>query len=375
MRGRAARRPHRRHPHLPSRQSDIRQTPTATCFARTWPLAQIPSDYLPPQADVNTVPIHRIGPLVPESGNFTNVAVILVKRDATGTPYFKYFGNGAQGKRAETWSSSKVFAVMNGAGRLGAKCGPSSAGLWQSTQGKYGATPLGDLATIIVTYSTAFPPYSSNGLGGWFEMLGTRERARHPVKSWLMRPNETYGANYGAAPPSDLAFTFQPGNCSVVPDSAANGGNANHLSALTMAEMVKRAVLARELPQKQQWPGTIWEDAQNLLYGANRSTFFPGLTWGGMSANADDQLRLGLDMAEIERRSSGKWRTFSKDGCGNADYLINGYACYSDASNPANGVEYVVSARVSASTLMPAGRSIRQGMTAINKAIYNQILK
>lgn len=250
----------------------------------------------------------------------------------------------------------------------------------QSTNGAYGVTPLGDLATIIVTYTTAFPRYSSNALGGWFEMVGGRQRARHLLSRWMNRANETLGADYGEMPPPDLKFKFQPGACSVVPDTAANDGNSNTLSALTAAELVKRIVLPRELPAAQVFPNTTWRDSQTLLYGAAPSIMFPKSKWGGMSANSLDMIREGIDMAAMNRRSRGMYRTFSKDGWGYSsirdagEFLYNGYACYPDysANNTVGGVEYVVSARVSVpldTGVVVATARMREAMAALNAAI------
>jgi hypothetical protein len=270
---------------------------------------------------------------------------------------------------------------MNGAGNLGSKCGLGN-GLNQSTTGDYGATPLGDLVTVIVTYDTTHPPYSSNALGGWFEMVGGRNRAVWLVENWMNRSSESLGANYGATPPSDLQFTFQPSRCSITPDSRHNGDNSNTLSALTMAEFVKRIAMARELPA-EAFPNTTWSDSENLLYGAAVSKLFPGLQWGGMTANSLDFLRLGINITDAEARSRGEYRTFTKDGAGYSyirdamEVTFNGYGCYPSLASPDDGVEYFVSTRVSIpgneSTALEllAYERMRAAMTGINQAIYS----
>jgi hypothetical protein len=345
-----------------------------------------PPGYFPSVADINQVPVNQsLADIVPEVANLSNALVILVKRakSSGGQPdalYFKYYGFN-ENLAIETWSSSKVFAVMNGAGHMRQTCA-NTLGLDSSTQGKYSAlTPLGDLGTVIVSYTPDYSPdYSSNSLGGWFNVLGGRSRARDMlIRDWMLRPAESLGANYGATPPSDLKFSFVP-SCSVRPDTPANDGFSNTLSALTAAELVKRIVYARELPAAQRFPNTTWADSETLLYGAKRSVLFPSSIWGGMSCNGDDLLRLGVDVAQIEQRSKGKWRTFSKDGAGYSmirlagEELFNGAACFSDAENPENGVEYVLSTRVSVPgdrNLEVAGKRMHAAMAAINQAILS----
>lgn len=125
----------------------------------------------------------------------------------------------------ETWSSSKIFAMSNAAGKLRTEC--ASAGvdgavdgtIWFDVMisffiaynhthrvGKYGGTPLGDLATVVCSYdSTA--GYSSNSLSSYFHDLGWRDRMLSLVAGdWLGRSGESLGGNYGEASPSDLDF-------------------------------------------------------------------------------------------------------------------------------------------------------------------------
>jgi hypothetical protein len=344
----------------------------------------IPPDYKPsPEMLEDAVVNTTLNDLVPMARLLNNSAVILVKRDAHGQPRFKYFGNTAHNEAWETWSSSKVFSAMNGAGHIGTSCGPAS-GLFNWTTGTYGKTPLGDLVTIIVSYDTTHPPYSSNALGGWFEMVGGRDRALALVQDWLGRRNESLGANYGATPPSDLKFTFEPAGCNIFADTPDNDNFSNTLSTLTMAELVKRIVTARELPHLR-FPNTTWDDSRTLLYGERPSVLFPGRRWGGMSNNSDDFLRLGVNMTRVEEKSHGMWRTFSKDGWGysyirNAgEAIFNGYACYPDTDGD-GGVEYFVSARVSVPgefnwAVDQAGKNIQAAMTSLNEAILSGVLQ
>ena len=342
-------------------------------------------------SDLNAVHVnHSLVAIVPEVAELSNIAVILVKRryhlDGRQDVVFRYFGNGEENFAIETWSSSKIFSAMNGAGHLKSMCSAEPrAGLPQSTSGDYGVTPLGDLVTIIVTYDTTHPPYSSNALGGWFEMVGGRDRAVWLVDTWLNRTGESIGANYGNPPPTDLTFNFtNPGPCNITPDSADNGDNSNTLSALTAAELVKRIALVREAPD-EALPNTTWADTKQLFYGAGAtaSRLFPGRVWGGMSANDADSLRLGVNITDMESRSRGRYRTFSKDGAGYSfirlagELLFNGYACYPvvgprDDPSIEVGVEYFVSSRVSVPgdrTLSKASVRFVAAMTALNQAI------
>lgn len=54
---------------------------------------------------------------------------------------------------------------------------------------------------------------------------------------------------------------------------------------LAHADLLRRLVMHGQLPAASQWPGMTLEDAKTIWYGANTSLLFPGLTWGGMSAD------------------------------------------------------------------------------------------
>lgn len=45
-------------------------------------------------------------------------------------------------------------------------------------------------------------------------------------------------------------------------------------------------------------------------------SLFPGLEWGGMTADTAIFVQSGLDMDLVEQNSQGKWRIFSKLGAG-----------------------------------------------------------
>ena len=84
-----------------------------------------------------------------------------------------------------------------------------------------------------------------------------------------------------------------------------------------------------------------WQDIKNQLYGAEKSLFFPGLQWGGMSADTATYLQSGLNMTAVEEASAGRWRIFSKlgNGCSllgqkaacdydaHGEIVSNAYAC------------------------------------------------
>lgn len=68
----------------------------------------------------------------------------------------KYYCAGAASAEEvwETWSSSKIFTMANAARHLRSnetKCTAYATGLDATTTGKKGTTPLGDLATVVVS--------------------------------------------------------------------------------------------------------------------------------------------------------------------------------------------------------------------------------
>ena len=338
----------------------------------------IPQGYVASDGDlrrvqVDTTTIPRVLPQL--SNYFSNVVVILVKRDVSGKPYFKYLSTSdSYDNPVETWSSSKIFAAMNGAGKLREDCPANSVadgaapsfdaaadgGLNQFIDGKLGRTPLGDLATVICSYEEKH--YTSNALANWFEMVGGRDRMNNIIKGWLdshTSASSSLGGAYGMPAPSDLLnFKFYPpaSGCQINGDNSPSS-MSNTLSALEMAELTKRIVMARELPQEAM-PSTTWADSETLLYGARPGTsvLFPGRAFGGMAACEFPINTFGVDLASINAKSGGKWRAFGKDGFGCStirsveERLFNGYACYpfeNKASGPANGVEFIYSTRLS----------------------------
>ncbi len=77
-----------------------------------------------------------------------SMGVTLVRRQPDGL-YVRYLASGDGLDPHETWSSSKIFSMANGAGSIEMECG---LGLDSSVRGEHGTTLLGDLATIICSY-------------------------------------------------------------------------------------------------------------------------------------------------------------------------------------------------------------------------------
>ncbi len=171
--------------------------------------------------------------------------------------------------------SSKIFAMANAAGHLRSnetKCGAGNThnelfGLDGTVSGKHGATPLGDLATIVCSYdSTA--GYSSNSLSSYFHDIGWRDRLNNLLHDWLkVSTSETLGGNYGEATPSDLGFTVTEADvsgdnsCAVDKDPWPTKHD-NTISALTEVELTRRIALHRELTESFRFPGATWTDMQ-----------------------------------------------------------------------------------------------------------------
>ena len=107
----------------------------------------------------------------------------------------------------------------------------------------------------------------------------------------------------------------------------------NHISALSAVEMARRIVLHREIPENLRVPGLLWDDVQTILYGAETSTLFPGLLWGGMAADTAIFVQTALNMTAVEEAARGEWRIFSKLGAGWStsrlvgEIITTAYAC------------------------------------------------
>jgi hypothetical protein len=247
------------------------------------------------------------------------MTAVLIRRVA-GRPHFRYLSTGDHDQPYQPWSTTKFLAAANGATWLRI-ASSYQVGLTASV----GSHTLGDLVSSIHTYDDA--PYGSNSLGAYFHDIGRRDRANAMIHSgWLGRPaTETFGGNYGAAPPA-LGYTFtEPGGETVTVTPDTSGGPANHLSSFTLTEALKRLVLHREVTS-QRLPGIQWADLEVLFYGAPGSAAYGD--FGGMSADTAIYLQTGHDIDYVERRSRGRWRIFSKLGLGASGQFLNvGYAC------------------------------------------------
>jgi hypothetical protein len=182
----------------------------------------------------------------------TNVAVALIRRTTSGAAWVRYLGHNAS-VPYETWSSSKIFAAANAAGVLREACG---SGLDGTTEGEHGATPFGDLLTVICSYDTT-AKYTSNSLARYFLDLGGRPRIHNLVREWLGRSNDSLGGNYGEPVPSDPRYGEEMPDankrwCSVGPNRTDDGDYSNSLSAIGAAEFLRRIVMHRESPKELQ---------------------------------------------------------------------------------------------------------------------------
>ena len=95
-----------------------------------------------------------------------------------------------------------------------------------------------------------------------------------------------------------------------------DGGYENFFSAFTAAEMTRRLVLHSDVREEHRFPNLTLDDVLQVLYGAEQSELFPGLEWGGMTADTAIFVQGGLNISEVEVRSKGQWRIFSKLGAG-----------------------------------------------------------
>jgi hypothetical protein len=236
-----------------------------------------------------------------------------------GVPHYRYLSNGTAEETYQPWSTSKFMAVANAAATLRQRSS-YEVGLTATVDGE----PLGDFVTSIHNYDD--DPYASNALARYFHDIGGRTNANELVHGWLGRPaSETFGGNYGAAS-APLGFVFadaQGASVAISPDLSS--GYPNNFSSHTAAEFLKRLVHHRENAD-ERLPGIQWADLRVLFYGAEGSKKY-GL-WGGMTADTTLYAQQ-YDMAYLEKRSQGRWVTFSKLGLGtNGQFTTTSYACY-----------------------------------------------
>lgn len=320
------------------------------------------SDFTLPTARAADNFVHReLAHIVPPNEvNDAKVAVAIVRRHDSAKPTLRYIGNGAAHKAHQPWSSSKIFAAAHAGAHmrevlpsLGLDASEKGSQVWQ----------LSDLLTIIATYDVneTRPGVSSNALAAYFQEIGGHESANRYLHTVVgAASNESFGGDYGELVPKSVGFTFVPKTnesaVNIQPDPAPRPPVSNHMSSLTMAEWLRRIVLARE-------EGASWVDSSAILYGAAQSTLFtqPELQWGGMSMGTDVYLQQAVNLSALDARAKGQWRIFSKLGAGISstehpgefEITLNAYGCFpvlDDKGAPIlnRGVEFTLSAGVTA---------------------------
>lgn len=297
-----------------------------------------------------------------------NVTAIIIRR-VGGVPYYRYLSNGTHDAAYQPWSSTKFMAVAGAGAALRKKSG-GKVGLTANAAAN--GAPLGDLVTVIASYRQ--DRYTSNGLARYFLNIAGRPAVGALIHDWLGRPAaETYGGNYGAPTPGGLGYTFTEANGdSVTITSDETAGPANHLSAHTEAEFLKRLVAwddaATRLPDLQK------ADVETLLYGAANSAWYPGQL-GGLHSDITAYVQSALDMEKVEKESQGRWRTFGKVGfSGDGEFVLVSHTCLPvlDAKGqpvPNKGAEVVI-----------ATRAIQNGMSMVDRdqqlgAVYKDLFQ
>ena len=232
---------------------------------------------------------------------------------------------------------------------------------------------------------------------------------------------ESFGGDYGEAVPEALrrATELRAVHESAHPGAATRAAQdpapapviPNQLSALTMAEFMRRVVLAREDQQQaeqeagagadrrdqggEQWWNMAWEDSEHILYGGwaqDPSVWgaaVRGLQWGGASMSSDVYLQRaagidGTNTSRVERSAREQWRIFSKLGFGFSDersqfeMTLNGYGCFpvladDGAAVPGRGLEFTLSLWAADAASQDDGRALdarfQQAVTNITTAL------
>ena len=247
------------------------------------------------------------------SSEEVNLCLVVTKFVQDVGPVNRYYCLGEESRQMpyETWSSSKIHAVANAAGRLHTNesdCGDSdsnwiygldsdttstntaataaSSSSISSTSADNTILPLGDLISIICSYDKT-ANYTSNALSSYFHDIGWRKRLNDDVlHGWLGAPDDqSLGGNYGEATPDDLSFVLLAyedeftRSCAVEKDPNEKI-YSNSVSALSSVELLRRLILHREIPEDMRYPGVSWEDVMDILYGAGeQSLAFPGQLW------------------------------------------------------------------------------------------------
>ena len=140
-----------------------------------------------------------------------------------------------------------------------------------------------------------------------------------------------------------------------------------------------------------KFPGVKNEDILVELFGAEDSILFPGLQWGGLTTDTSIFLQKSLNMTEVDLKSEGRWRIFSKLGAGystsryKGEIITTAYAClpdtlkrYSnhkiDSKLSTGSYEFIISARGSVDrdyTLINAEKIVFQAVDNTVKALIN----
>lgn len=334
-----------------------------------------------------------------------HAAVVVIKRNRQGSVQVRYLGNENSIVPFQPWSSSKILAAAaasmtlrskgQGVVGLASSCENSSSFSSESksrssSQPSNVSTRVGDLLTTCCSYDTTLG-ISSNQIGAWFHSIGGHSHADKVLHQWLGAPSEeTFGGDYGESigatrlmnervlvntPSSsnpaaeiDLSLEYPPPTPAI----------ANHMSALTMAEWMRRIVHARE--DDGHINNMFWEDAETILYGG--SAVAPSayvdengkpvhLQWGGASMSSDIYLQLAAGIngsSEVEKNAKGQWRIFSKLGFGYSDersqfeLVLNGYTCLPILSEgegvSRGGLEFAISMWASDNEHKDAGRAL-----------------
>ena len=253
------------------------------------------------------------------------ITLILIRRNETGHPFYKYMSNGHAYTYYQPWSSSKAFAIINAGSTQRQKCKtPESLGL-NSYENNY-KDMLGDLATIIHSYGSNPSNFESNCLAYYFLNVGGREQLDNNLHNWLGTTSScTLGGDYGCTNEYGLGYSFTLLNNSndICPLSNTKFVTIpNSLNTLTQAEFYKRLVMVREEPE-YSYPYVTWDDVKQLMYGPVNSSMFPGIKWGAGSTDTSWYIQSGTNITNIQERSNGQWRIFSKLGAGNTDIVLS----------------------------------------------------
>jgi hypothetical protein len=342
--------------------------PTNTERFLSCPLESTVSDGFAPSSEAPILDDEALKAAAPSN---VKVTVILIRR-VKGVPVYRYLSNGTSNDVFQPWSSSKFVTAAAAASKLRDKSG-----------GKVGLTakvddiPLGDLVTVVASYRE--DRYTSNGLAHYFLNIGGRNDVKSLVTNWLNRPNESLGGNYGApAPDLDYSFTDGLNKVDVTPDEG--GGINNSLSSRTLAEFMKRIAVWDDANTHL---GKMQEaDVKTLLYGPEKSAWWPNDPWGGLSADIATPVEKALDLEKVEADSKGRWRIFGKVGWGDgggargSERVNVTYTCLpalDAAGKPLRdkGAEFVIATKVSSTSGESAATS---AATAAHDKIINQVV-